>query len=461
MGAASTRPTGIGPRGLRRPRGPEESLMPLPYVRLRTRALATVLFGLVWVAISVWIAVPWIESLAASITLPGAILVVAGIALVPGYLNANLLASVLLDRPRPLPDEKKLTFPRVTILVAAFNEEASIAETLSYASAQDYPGGLDILVIDDGSTDRTAAVASAAAFRDRRIRVIEAPHAGKAAALNRGLGEVATELVATIDADTLLMPQSLRRAVARLLVSPPDTVAVAGAILVRNSRQNLLTRLQEWDYFLGIATIKRQQALMQATLVAQGAFSLYSLAALREAGGWKDRLGEDIVLTWALLANGGRTTYEATAVAFTRAPTKLRWFGRQRRRWARGMIEGLREYGPDLVGSKRYLAHGVAVDYLFPFVDAAFSLVFIPGIVLALFGNYAIVGPMTVAVLPLNLLLAGVMLERQRRVFRAVGLVERRNVLGFAAYVFIYQLISSPVSLAGYVQELGRREARW
>ncbi len=72
-----------------------------------------------------------------------------------------------------------------------------------------------------------------------------------------------TPLVATVDADTLLMPSSLERIVARLLISLPDTVAVAGAVFVRNSRRNFITRAQEWDYFLGIASVKRQQGLFQ------------------------------------------------------------------------------------------------------------------------------------------------------------------------------------------------------
>ena len=129
-----------------------------------------------------------------------------------------------------------------------------------------------------------------------------------------------TPLVATVDADTLLMPSALRRIVARLLISPPDTVAVAGAVFVRNSRNNFITRAQEWDYFLGIASVKRQQGLFQGTMVAQGAFSVYRAAALKEVGGWPDRIGEDIVLTWAMMREGGRVGYERTAIAFTGAP---------------------------------------------------------------------------------------------------------------------------------------------
>lgn len=433
----------------------------LPYVPVRIRVAATIGFALLWVALSAWVAAPWIDDLAATITLPGALVVVTGIALLPGYLNANLLAAVALDRPRALPAPGTVTFPRITVLIAAYEEEGSIAETLAYLTAQDYPGGIEILVIDDGSTDRTAETAERAAIGDRRIRVLRVPHGGKARALNAALTEVGTTHVATIDADTLLMPQSLRRAVERMLVSPPDTVAVAGSVLVRNPRQNLLTRIQEWDYYLGIATIKRQQALLQGTLVAQGAFSVYETAALRAADGWPDRSGEDIVLTWALLAAGGRTVYESTAVAFTRTPTQLRWFARQRQRWARGMIEGLREYGSGLLRSRKLYAHSVAVDYAFPYVDAAYCFAFLPGIVLAMFGNFAIVGPMTIAVLPLNLTIAGAMYVRQHHVFAEVGLRERRNPGGFLAYVLLYQVLSSPLSLWGYVQEIGRRRTSW
>jgi len=103
------------------------------------------------------------------------------------------------------------------------------------------------------------------------------------------------------------------------------------------SEEAFIAAAQTWDYFLGIGSIKRQQALLQATLVAQGAFSVYDTAALRVAGGWPDCIGEDIVMTWALLERGGRTTYEPSAVAFTEAPTTLRTLARQRRRWARGL----------------------------------------------------------------------------------------------------------------------------
>lgn len=76
--------------------------------------------------------------------------------------------------------------------------------------------------------------------------------------------------------------------------------------MVRNSRETWMTRAQEWDYFQGIAAIKRVQSLCQGTMVAQGAFSLYDTATLREIGGWPDCIGEDIVLSWSILKAGHR-----------------------------------------------------------------------------------------------------------------------------------------------------------
>ncbi|MFI5029026.1 MAG: glycosyltransferase family 2 protein [Solirubrobacterales bacterium] len=429
------------------------------YIDLRLKLFLVVGIALAWAGFSLWLSLPWIETLGQSITMPLAIAVIFGIAIVPGYLNANLIASLLLDRPPPLRFD--LVFPAVTVVIACFGEEETIEETLDYVAKQDYPGELRILVADDGSTDGTAAVARRRARADRRISVVTLPHGGKARTLTAALKRVRTPLAATVDADTLLMPSALHRIVARLLISPPDTVAVAGAVFVRNSRRNFITRAQEWDYFLGIASVKRQQGLFQGTMVAQGAFSAYRTAALKGVGGWPDRIGEDIVLTWAMMRKGGRVGYERTAIAFTGAPEDAKGFARQRRRWARGMIEGLREHGGALLAGGRSNAHAVLVNFIFPYIDVVYSIAFPIGIVLALFGDFAIVGPMTLAVLPLNLLLSGIMFHLSRQSFDEVGLKVRQNRLGFLGYLLTYQLFMSPISVAGYAQELFGASRRW
>ncbi len=429
------------------------------YIKLSLRLAAVIAIALAWAGFSFWLSLPWIETLGQSITMPLAVAVILGIAIIPGYLNANLIASLLIDRPPPLRFD--LAFPPVTVAIACFNEQDTIEETLDYVLNQDYPGELHVLVADDGSSDRTLYLARRRAEKDPRIGVVALSHGGKAQTLTRALAEIDTPLVSTVDADTLLMPAALRRIVARLLISPPDTVAVAGAVFVRNSRNNFITRAQEWDYFLGIASVKRQQGLFQGTMVAQGAFSVYRAGALDLVGGWPDRIGEDIVLTWAMMREGGRVGYERTAIAFTGAPEDLRSFARQRRRWARGMIEGLREHGGALLAGGRSNVHAVLVNFVFPYVDVVYSVAFPIGLVLALFGNFAIVGPMTLAVLPLNLLLAGIMFRFSRQAFHEVGLKVRRNRLGYIGYLLTYQLFMSPVSVAGYIQELFGAARRW
>jgi biofilm PGA synthesis N-glycosyltransferase PgaC len=430
------------------------------YVSVTVKFVVAQLLAAGWLGVSVWLSLPWVRELAAAITIAPAVLVVCLVAYLPGWLVAFLAASLLLDRQPPL----RRTHPTapVTVLIAARNEAERIQETISYIARQDYPGPIEVLVVDNGSTDGTRAVAEAyGAATGQPVRCISEPRPGKSHALNTGLAAVGTELVITLDADTLLHPRAVRQLVARLLSAPPDVQAVAGSVLARNSRDSLWTRMQEWDYFLGIASVKRMQGLYQGTLVAQGAFSLYRTEAVAEAGGWPDAIGEDIVLTWQLMRQGARVYYEPSAVAFTAAPARLVHLARQRARWARGMIEGIRSVKPwnQPRGLLRFLT---AIDLLIPALDVAYALVWLPGLVLAATGRYWIVGPYTLAVLPLTLVVNAILYRFQRRrVFNLLGLRVRRNAVGFVGFVLAYQMLMSPVAVVGYGQELLGLRRRW
>jgi biofilm PGA synthesis N-glycosyltransferase PgaC len=198
------------------------------------------------------------------------------------------------------------------------------------------------------------------------------------------------------------------------LTDPQDTAAVAGCVLVKNSRASFMTRLQEWDYFTGIASAKRQQSLYQGTLVAQGAFSAFHSKVVKAHKGWPSVIGENIVMTWALIKNGWRIGFEPTAIGFTSAPTSLIAFYGQRKRWARGMIEGLKQHGRLVWSTSRLAAFFVAIDFIIPFIDLFYAFVFLPGVLLALFGHHYIVGPMTLLVMPLALLIVLVMYKKQK-----------------------------------------------
>ena len=427
------------------------------YVGVRGKFALALLASSAWFAVTALVARPWIAELAELLGFALALFAVGGIALVPGFMNSFLIASLILDR-RP-PRMQPSRYPAVSILIAAYDEEASIADTLRSIANQDYPGAFEVIVIDDGSRDRTAAIVDAC--DDEWLKLLRQPaNAGKSAALNRGLAEASFDLIVTLDADSFLYRDALRNLVERYMSDPPNTRAVAGTMLVRNSRRNWVTKAQEWDYFHGIAAIKRVQSLYEGTLVAQGAFSLYERAVLREVGGWVDCIGEDIVLTWAMLRRGFRVGHAEDACCFTNAPDTLRQFVRQRQRWARGMIEAFRQV-PDILLKRRLSTLVVWWNLLFPWLDLAYTVFFIPGIVLALCGIYWIAGPLTLALLPMALAINYVMYRVGSQMFARNGLRVRRNLSGFLTYAFVYSLILQPACVAGYFSEiLGLRKTR-
>lgn len=264
---------------------------PLPkrprfYLSVRTKFTIALAASVLWAIGAAWMAQRWVEDLSALCGPTLAYLTIYGIAVIPGFMNAFLVVSLILDRrPRFLQQTLQHELPPITILVAAYNEADNILGTLESIDRQHYPGYLRVIVVNDGSSDHTLS----------RLRSVHYPwlqvidmgrNVGKARALTHALGFVRTKLTLTVDGDSYLYKNALANIVRRYLSDPTNTKAVAGAVLVRNSRKNLVTRIQEWDYFHGIAAIKRLQSLYQGTLVAQGAFSLYDTQTLRELGGW-------------------------------------------------------------------------------------------------------------------------------------------------------------------------------
>ena len=429
----------------------------LPYLPVRLKFALTLLAGFAWAAFSLYMASPWIRDLGRVIGAVGAHLVIWGVAILPGFMNAFLVVGLMLDR-RP-PRAWQGAFPGITVLVAAYKEEASILGTVQSLARQDYPGAMQVVVINDGSTDGTLVKLASVAYPWLTVLDLE-KNGGKANALNQGLKIAAHSLTITLDGDSYLYKGALRHLVGRFLSDPPNTAAVAGSVLVRNSRLNLVTRIQEWDYFHGIASIKRLQSLFQGTLVAQGAFSLYRTDVLREVGGWPECVGEDIVLTWAILKAGHRVGYCEDAITFTNAPTSFRQFIRQRQRWSPGLIEAFKVHG-GLLFKPRMSTVFVWWNLLFPYMDVAYTLFFIPGIVLALFGIYWIAGPMTLLVLPMAGVVNYLMFFIQSHMFRAQGLHVRRNPLGFIVYALFYGIVLQPGCVLGYLSEMLNLRKHW
>jgi poly-beta-1,6-N-acetyl-D-glucosamine synthase len=293
----------------------------------------------------------------------------------------------------------------------------------------------------------------------RLLRMLS--NGGKARALNAGLYEARHRYIVTVDADTLLYRDALLRLLTNQLNSPAHTAATAGTVLVRNSRKNLITRLQEWDYFIGIAVVKRVQSLLQGTLVAQGAFSVYRREVLEEVGGWAETVGEDIVLTWAIIQCGYRVGYAENAFVFTNVPETYGAFYRQRKRWSRGLMEAFRRY-PGMAVRPRLNTPFVWLNALFPYLDFVYLFAFLPGVIAAVcFQFYAVVGILTLLLIPLAVTCNGLMFFRQRAIFKVHGLKVRRNVFGAVIFTLLYQAVLSPASLMGYAAELLNLRKTW
>ena len=429
------------------------------YVSVNQKFLISIAVAVLWATFSLWVARFWFDDLSSLI---GGVLAgyfILFIAIVPGFINAFMFSSLMLDRR---PDRIHLKrYPGLSILVACYNEEKSIQATILSIYKQRYPGPLEVIAINDGSTDQTLPILRKLSRKFSWLKVVHVKkNQGKALCLNQGLKISKYSLIVTLDGDSFLFKEALSRIVERYKSDPVHTRAVAGTVMVRNSRDNWITQSQEWDYFHGIATVKRVQSLYQGTLVAQGAFSLYNKKALQEINGWPDIIGEDIVLTWALLEKSYRVGYCEDGIVFTEAPNTLLSFIKQRQRWARGMFEAF-QYHPKILFKKKLHSFFIWWDLLFPFMDFAFTFGFIPGLIAACLGHFWIVGPMTLSLFPIALFVNWVMYHIEGKMFNLQKLIVRRNILGFFIYIFPYNLILQPAAVAGYLYQIFGLKKTW
>ena len=431
----------------------------------------TVLFGLAfaltaaWVGFAVWVSDPWRHELADAVGPVLAWLIPIVLAYIPGLVIGFMIFTLLVNPYHELSLARpRGGWPAVTALVAARNEEDAIGPTIQSLAALSYGGPLEVVLADNGSTDRTRQLAEETATRfGLRLRSVVERQPGKHHALNAALATVRTPIVVTVDADTFLQREALTYLVARLLSAPQGqhVSACAGALVAQNPLNGFVTRMQQWDYRLGINGVKRMQASYNTALVAQGAFSAYWAEDLRGVGGWPDAIGEDIVLTWALLGSRGITQYEPVALGLTVVPERLGRLLGQRSRWARGMLEGLRAHPP--ATQPRMLAKLVAsIDYLVPFLDIGLIFFWVPGVILFLFGFPLIFGWWSMLLLPITLAIFGFLRRwQERHVFRRLDIRVGKDIRGFVGYLLAYQVLTSAASLRGYAQFLSGSARRW
>lgn len=233
----------------------------------------------------------------------------------------------------------ELADPKLAIIIACYNEEKVIARTLDSMLKSSYQN-FKIVVVNDGSSDRTAEIVESYTQKDRRIQLINVPNGGKAEALGAAVKQATNKWLVFCDADTIFDRDALLNFVKSISLNR-NIGAVAGKIIVGNDI-NWITRAQVIDYGSSHLYTKSAQDVFNTITVVPGAIGLWNRKAL-SAAGWftPDTLAEDADTTMSVVGNGNRVRYRSNVTAKTEAPHTLRMLFKQRTRWQLGNMQAL------------------------------------------------------------------------------------------------------------------------
>ena len=271
--------------------------------------------------------------------------------------------------------------PRVAVLIPAYNEEAVIVRTVRSVLNSDYKN-LHIIVIDDGSQDRTAEAAREAfteEIRQGQVQVLRKRNEGKAAALNYGLTLVNEEIYIGIDADTVVAPDAISKLIPHF--QDPKVGAMAGNAKVGN-RVNIWTRWQALEYITSQNFERRALDLFHIVTVVPGAIGAWRTQPVRKLGGYPtETVAEDADLTMHLLEEGYKVDYEDRALAFTEAPIGVGGLMRQRFRWSFGTLQAvwkhraafIRNRAMGLFALPNIIVFQMLLPLVSPFIDVMFA----------------------------------------------------------------------------------------
>ena len=273
----------------------------------------------------------------------GLVWLIAGLFLVVGLLTIGRTGLLLLLAGRHARQRRKKTWSwgppvvePVSVIVPAYNEKEGIEAAVRSLAGGDYPD-IEVVVVDDGSTDGTASLVERMGLPN--VRVVRVPNGGKANALNTGIALARHDLIVTVDGDTIFEPDSIR-----MLVQPfadRRVGAVAGNVKVGN-REKMVAAWQHIEYVIGFNLDRRLYEILGCMPTVPGAIGAFRRTALAQVGGISDEtLAEDTDVTMALCRAGWKVVYEERARAWTEAPTTLEQLYRQRYRWSYGTMQAM------------------------------------------------------------------------------------------------------------------------
>ena len=254
------------------------------------------------------------------------------------FLSVYVLAFFVWKRRKAEIPEERL--PGVSIVVPAYNEEENIADTIESLLGLDYPKDrLEIIVVDDGSTDRTCDVAKK--YEGDRVKVIRKENGGKSSALNAGIRAAKYDVIACMDADSVATGKALKTLVSYIVEENAD--AVTPVMHVWKPR-NLIEKFQWAEYILS-NVMRRALDTLQAQYVTPGPFSLFKKECFEKYGYFdEDNITEDMEMAMRIQAKGGKIVHASDAIVYTKVPRDIVSLIKQRVRWNLGFLENAWKY---------------------------------------------------------------------------------------------------------------------
>lgn len=250
---------------------------------------------------------------------------------------------------RPMATAEESRLPRVTVIIPAYNEGALVQESIQSVTHSHYPPErLQVIVVDDGSTDDTwKHIQSAASSAPIPVTTIRQPrNKGKRHALYTGFQHATGDIWVTVDSDSILHPDVLRNGVSPLLQDQRIGL-VAGCVKVLNRNDSLITRFLKVQFVLSFTFSRAYQSQIRGLLTTPGALSIYRASAVKPVlDTWLHQTflgapcltGEDRALTNLITAQGFHSFFQSNAVVWAQMPSRYTGMAKMYLRWARSNI---------------------------------------------------------------------------------------------------------------------------
>lgn len=296
---------------------------------------------------------------------PRQIILIVSIIVSTFFLAVYLVAFFSWKRRRKrIPDEK---LPSVSIVVPAYNEGENIGDTIESLLRLNYPKDkMEIIVVDDGSTDNTYEVAKH--YEGETVRVIRKENGGKSSALNTGIEHARGEIIACMDADSVATPDSLRILVEYIMEENADAVTPVMHVW---KPKTILEKFQWAEYNMS-NVMRRALDAMHAQYVVPGPFSVFRRDVFEKYGYFEDNITEDMELAMRIQANGGKIAHASDAIVYTKVPKTIPSLIKQRVRWNLGFLENAIRYRKEIARNGGDLG-----NFVFPAVAIGLFVVFL------------------------------------------------------------------------------------